>query len=268
MKKKKKIKLITDGVGFDTFAVFPSRLPEGEGMNRYCTLLVIGHGFWDSKLVKGSYNNYGEKSIFVPNITKEDAMDQIKRYGVESIVFAERATYIQDNIEYSSVKMDLIYADGRVAGTRIAKWKPENGWNYHAKVSGQEFYVSYFDNGMVTEEDVFNKYDYYYETTYGKGDENVLDWFVLKLERLSSLYIRYIKRKPGWLGYVDSHYDHLYSEVDRYESRYYDTFENRYPKQTELQKEVDKSIKNRYTLRILKGLRANAKNKEHSIYNK
>ena len=217
MKKKKKIKLITDGVGFDTFAVFPSRAPESnDSLCKFCTLTVVGYGYWNSKLIKGSYNNCGEKSAFVPNISKEDAMERMKRYGVESIVFAERTTNVQENIEYSTVKMELIYVDGTIAGTRVASWEPENGWNYNVEASGQEFYAPYFDNGMI-----------HVENTYDEEYEDVYHWFLQRIETQSEYRMRANKLRSTYFPYIIHHQKLLYNEVERYESGYYNVYKNR-----------------------------------------
>ena len=102
--------------------------------------------------VKGQYGG-PENSFFIPNITKEEALELGKVYDQESIIFGEKAAQSKDGKSYDGMTFSLIYTDnrfGKVEAQQDVFVNMDNAEDYFTKVKGRKFQIPFFDDDYIT----------------------------------------------------------------------------------------------------------------------
>ena len=93
--------------------------------------------------VKGQYGSE-ENSFFIPNITKDEALNLGKMFSQESIIYGEKTT----EGEYDTMTIQMIYTDerfGDISGERKVFINMNNADDYYSKVKGRKFQIPFFD---------------------------------------------------------------------------------------------------------------------------
>ena len=89
-------------------------------------------------------------SFFVPNITRDEALQRGKSFTQQFIIFGEKVHDSKDGNEYDGFEFSLIFTDyrfGDVGGTRRMLVNIEDAADYCTIVDGHEFRVPFFDGG-------------------------------------------------------------------------------------------------------------------------
>jgi len=104
------------------------------------------------KKISGHYGG-PEKSFFIPNITKEEALDLGKEFNQESIIFGEKSKATKNNKSYDGMTFSLIYTDnryGQVISKRDVFINMNDAEDYYTEVKGRKFQIPFFDDDYAS----------------------------------------------------------------------------------------------------------------------
>lgn len=116
--------------------------------------------------IKGKYGS-PEKSLFVPNISKDEAMELGKKYNQESVIVGEMVKDgSSDGMKFQMIRTDDQYGD--VDGERTVFIDKSDADNYYSEVKGRKFQIPFFDDayagvnfepksGVIPKKDVANE---------------------------------------------------------------------------------------------------------------
>lgn len=93
-----------------------------------------------------------ENVFFIPNITREEALQLGKEISQESIVFGEKLKETKDGKSYDGMAFSLLYTDdklGQVEAQRGVFINNDNAEDYYTKLKGPKFQIPFFDSDDV-----------------------------------------------------------------------------------------------------------------------
>lgn len=102
--------------------------------------------------IKGHYGG-PENSLFIPNISKEEALQLGKQFNQESIIFGEKSKDSKNGKSYDGMTFSLIYTDNRFGQTlaqRDVFINMDNADDYYTKVKGRKFQIPFFDDEFAS----------------------------------------------------------------------------------------------------------------------